>query len=485
MNRIFLLVMLYFFCMDQNMQAQDVIVADINEIINSAQTDSPNSLLAKTRENNAYWIYVGAKSVFKPQLGFSATLPNVNRSISEITLPGGNREFVTSSFMTNSVGINLNQIISATGGRVTVSSDLRRLDDFGTSGQDASYLSAPINIRFEQPIFRLNPYKWDKKEAEINYTASKKRFVEDRERIAFESVNNFFDLYISKINLVESIRNSAYLDSLATNAEGRFSVGRISETELLQIQLSAKNAKGTVARNSLSVQNKIEALRDYLGIQKQVDFELKTPLPITLFEIDKDKALEYALKNRSITEDFRLRLLTAERQMESAQKNNGPSLNLNGSFGLTQTSGSLSGAYQQLLDQEQISLSLDIPIADFGRRKAQREIAKSNLELTRLQLQQDQVSFEREILVNVEQFKLKRDQLQLAKESLEIARKRIDIAKKRFKIGKIDVTNLNIAIQEELGAQQSYYSTLWDLWRAHYTIRNLTLYDFENDVPLE
>jgi len=105
--------------------------------------------------------------------------------------------------------------------------------------------------------------------------------------------------------------------------------------------------------------------------------------------------------------------------------------------------------------------------------------------LTELQLQQDQVSFEREILVNVEQFKLKRDQLTLSEEALEIAKKRLDIAKKRFDIGKIDVTNLNIAIQEEISAQQSYYSTLWDFWRAHYTIRNLTLYDFENDKPLE
>ncbi len=485
MNRIFLLVLFNFFCLNPTIQAQEVIYADINEIIESAQSDSPNYLLAKTRENNAYWVYVAAKSVFKPQLNFSALLPSINRSISDITLAGGVRTFVTTSNMINIVGVSLNQIVSATGGNVTVSSGLQRLDDFGSLGGPSSYLSTPVNIRFDQPLFRLNPYKWDKKEAEINYTASKKRYVEDRERIAFESVNNFFDLYISKINLEESIRNSAYLDSLATNAEGRFSVGRISETELLQIQLSAKNAKGTVARNRLSVQNKIETLRDFLGIQKQVDFDLETPLPITVFEIDKDKALEYALKNRSITEDFRLRLLNAERQMETAQKNNGPSLRLSGSFGLTQTSGSLSGAYQQLLDREEVSLSIDIPIADFGRRRAQKEIAKSNLELTQLQLRQDQVSFEREILVNVEQFKLKRDQLKLAEESLEIARKRVDIAKKRFNIGKIDVTNLNIAIQEELSAQQSYYSTLWDLWRAHYTIRNLTLYDFEKDIPLE
>ena len=485
MNRIFILLLICIFCLNFSSQGQEVISADINDIIQTAQSESPNYLLAKSRENNAYWIYVASKSIFKPQLGFSATLPNINRSISPFTNPDGTRTFLTTSFITNRVGLNLSQIISSTGGTIFVASDLQRLDDFSSSGTTSRYLSSPVSIGFDQPLFRLNPFKWDKKEAEINYTASKKRFVEDRERIAFESVNNFFDLYITQLTLEEAIRNSDYLDSLAINAAGRFSVGRISETELLQIQLTAKNAKGNVAQLNLNVQNKIESLRDFLGIQKVVTFDLRTPSPITVYSIEKDKALEYALKNRSITEDFRLRLLNAEKQMETAHKNNGPNLRLSGSFGLTQTAGSIGGSYQQLLDQEQISLTIDIPIADFGRSKAQKEIAKSNLELIQLQLKQDQVSFEREILVNVEQFKLKRDQLKLAEEALEIALKRVDIAKKRFHIGKIDVTNLNIAIQEELGAQQSYYSTLWDLWRAHYTIRNLTLYDFENDVPLE
>jgi outer membrane protein TolC len=212
---------------------------------------------------------------------------------------------------------------------------------------------------------------------------------------------------------------------------------------------------------------------------------LSAPEAITTYTVDKEKALEFARKHRSQTEQFRLNMVRAERQVELAQKNNGPNLQLSGSFGLTKSSDELRGAYNNLLDQERVSLSINIPIADFGRTKAQREIAKSNLERTKLQVRQNEVSFEREIMVNVEQFELKRSQLQLSEEALEIALKRLDIAKKRFQIGKIDVTNLNIAIQEEQNARQQYFNNLWDLWRAHYTIRNLTLYDFETNTPLE
>jgi len=469
-----------------NGTAQDVIKASIYDIIKTAQSESPDYLISKMRRENAEWEYTAFKSTFKPQINFNAILPEINRSVSQIQLPDG-AQFINNSFMSNSVGLSMSQIISSTGGSFFVSSNLQRLDQFARDTIDAqrSYLSSPLRIGFEQPLFRLNPYKWDKKQAKINYELSKKVFVEDKEKTAFDAVNNFFDLYINELSLLEARNNRDYLNTIAENAKGRYEVGRISETDLLQIQLSAKNAVGRVARLELGVQNKTESLRDFLGITKEVKFDFSPPQPITIYAIDRDKALEYARKYRSQTEVFRAQLLDAERAVAESQRNNGPNLQLTGSFGLTRDASEFRNAYNNLLDQEGVRLELSVPIADFGRRKSQRELAKSNLEITKLSVKQDEVKFERDVLVNVEQFTLKRSQLELAEESFEIAQKRLDIAKKRFQIGKIDVTNLNIAIQEEQSARQLYFNSLWDMWRAHYTIRNLTLYDFEADRPLE
>ena len=486
MKNIIIALSLLYLMSANKVLGQESIRASVHDIIQSAQEGSPDYLLAKIRAENAKWRYVAAQAVFKPQLGLSATLPQVNRTISSVTLPTG-QEFFNNSFMTNSIGLTLSQVVGATGGSVFASSRIERLDLFKTDSQDANtkYLSAPISIGFNQPLLRHNPYKWDKQQADLTFQSSQKKFVEDRESIAFAAVNNFFDLYTAKLSLDEARLNLQYLDSIATNAKGRFEVGRISETDLLQIQLSSKNADGNVARLALEVQNKTETLRDFLGISNEVEFDLSAPDPITIYAVDKDIALEYANKNRSQTEEFRMRLLDAQKQVDIAQKDNGPNMRLTGSFGLTNSGNTIDQAYGSLLDQQGVSLSIDVPIADFGRAKAQRQIAKSNLELTQLQVQQDRISFERTILVTVEQFELKRDQLQLSEEALEIALKRLDIAKKRYQIGKVTVTDLNIAIQEEQSARQRYFSTLWDLWRTHYTIRNLTLFDFESGVVIE
>jgi outer membrane protein TolC len=319
---------------------------------------------------------------------------------------------------------------------------------------------------------------------EIEYEQSKQQYIEETEEIIYDAVNLYFDLYISKLDLEQALRNKTYLDSLTAVADGRFEVGRISETEMLQIRLGAKNANAQVNAIELDVQNKNEQLRNYLGIKEEIRFELDIPQNIPSYDIDLETALRQAERNRSRTAEFRLRLLNAEMDLDETVKSSGVRLSLNGSFGLTQSANSLGDAYVDLLDQETVTLSLSVPIADWGRRQSQREIAKSNLELEQLQVEQDRINFQREIIVNVEQFNLKKRQLALAEESFDIATQRLNIAKSRYGIGKIDVTNLNIAIQEHENARQAYYAALWNVRRAHHEIRLLTLYDFEVSVPI-
>ncbi len=107
------------------------------------------------------------------------------------------------------------------------------------------------------------------------------------------------------------------------------------------------------------------------------------------------------------------------------------------------------------------------------------------MDLTRRNIDQDNINFEREIILKVQQMELKRRQLDLAGRAFEVAEKRREIAKNRYQIGKIDVTDLNIALNEYDVSRRSYFQALWDLWTAHYEIRNLTLYDFREGRPLQ
>jgi outer membrane protein TolC len=388
--------------------------------------------------------------------------------------------------MTNEIGISLSQDVSWTGGSIFAFSGFQRVDNFATSlnPKTISYLSTPIVIGFNQPLFQFNGLKWDKKIEPLRYEEANREFAEEMEEVAFNSTRLFFDVLIAQLNVAAVAKNKADADTLFEISKGRFSVGRIAETELLQIELSAMNADADLAEAVLNQQSNTERLRNFLGITKSVSFNLIPPTDIPEILINPDTALKYAQQYRSETIAFMRRLKEAERDVVQAEAQNGLNIDVFGQFGLTQTSKTLKDAYVNPLDQERFRVGLTLPIADWGKTKAQIEIAKSNMQLEQMNIEQERINFDREVLLKVQQFELQRNQVLLGIRAFEVSQKRLAITRQRYLIGKIAIVDLNIAIREEDEARRSYMNNLRNYWLAHYEIRRLTMYDFKNNRPL-
>lgn len=458
----------------------------LEEVVKIAQSDAPDVQLANTRLSNRFWQFQSFRADYKPVIGLNATLPFLNRSIQSITQPDGSVNFRRQAFMNNSLGLQLQQDIGLTGGTVILNTDLTRLDIFGDDGNPnvVSYLSSPVALRFIQPIFNFNALKWNKEIEPLRYQEAKRGFSEDMEQTAYDATQLFFNVLIAQLNLEAAQQEKSNADTLYEISKGRFEVGRIAETELLQIELSVANAENSLAQSTLNLQTSIEELRNFLGIQQAVRFEMIPPAEIPEFIIDPDRALQLALQNRSEIVAFERRLREAERNVAQAKGQTGPQVSINAAFGLQQTAESFSDAYQNPLDREQLTLGVEVPIADWGKAKARREIAKSNLELERMNVTQERVNFERNILLKVQQFDLVRNQVQRALRAYEVSRKRQEMTRNRYYIGKIGITDLNIAVQEQESARRNYVSALQSYWLAYYDLRRSTLYDFANDRSL-
>jgi outer membrane protein TolC len=69
-------------------------------------------------------------------------------------------------------------------------------------------------------------------------------------------------------------------------------------------------------------------------------------------------------------------------------------------------------------------------------------------------------------------------QIEITKKSDQVALERYKVSQNRYLIGKIDITNLNIALNEKDNAKRGYIQALNSFWAAYYNLRQLTLYDF-------
>lgn len=477
---------LFLLCYFVSPKAQDAVTLSLAEVTEIARSESPNAKLAETRLNNNYWRFRSFQADLRPQISLDATLPNLNRSIEGIILPDGREDFISRALMNNNIGISLSQPLVATGGEVFLFTGLRRLDIFQNEFTDGSvsYLSTPISLGFSQPLRAFNALKWDKKIEPLRYEEQQRAFNEERETAAENSARLFFNLLLAQLNLEAAVKNKTNADTLYSISQGRFSVGRIAETDLLQIELSSMNANAAYAQATLNAQSANEELRRFLGITENVAFNLVPPIDLPEVQVDEALALQYANQYSSEILGYERRRLEAEASVDQAVKNNGFRVNINGQFGLSGTSQTFGDAYNGLIDQEVFTLGLSVPIADFGKARSRIEVAKSNQELELLNISQERISLERRVKLAVQQFDMLRNQVELADRAYEVARRNENITRKRYLIGKISVTELNLSVRDMDNARVQYIGALRNFWQGYYLLRRLTLYDFIAGAPL-
>jgi outer membrane protein TolC len=112
-------------------------------------------------------------------------------------------------------------------------------------------------------------------------------------------------------------------------------------------------------------------------------------------------------------------------------------------------------------------------------------MARSNQEIVKNQAEQAYADFEEDVVLKVRQFNMQETQFRIAAKSDTIAQKRYEVSKARFLIDKITITDMNNAQLDRDRSQQNYINALRNYWNFYYTIRQLSLYDYIQDKPLE
>jgi outer membrane protein TolC len=261
-------------------------------------------------------------------------------------------------------------------------------------------------------------------------------------------------------------------------AEVKRKLGQISENDFSRIQLSVLNAKKALNSADMDLRNADFELKSYIGMDQTTNIELEIPLNMTLFYIDPEKALEQTLANRKEAPEFERRLIQADRDLTQAKRNTGLRTTLRGEIGTTKSSGSFGGIYEETEKQRMVNLSLNIPILDWGKSASAVKLAESQRDLVLYEVEREKLNFEREVIVQVEQFNLLKDQLETSMEADKVAENGYLISLKKFQNGEISITDLNISLSERESAKRDYINSIRDYWQSYYNIRMLTLYDF-------
>ncbi len=449
----------------------------IADIIQRSQLQSPDFKIAETRRETGYWAYRLFRSNYNPQVRLISNNQGslYNNSFSPVLQPDGSIKYLQVDQFNPGVNFALEQPIQWTGGTISMNSVYNYFNNL--SDNSSQWNGSVFNVRLSQPIFAYNQLKWDKRIRPIQYEESKRDYAEQMEEIARDAVENFFGVLQAQVNLQISQYNLANNDTIYKIEQGRYNIGTTSQDKLLQVELQLLRSKQEVAQARLDLQSSSLRLRTFIGLQTGESFDLILPDEIPVIAVNEEDALKYARETRSAYIAFERRRIQAESGVAQA-KGNRYFVNLEGGYGTNNVGASIGDLYQKPARQQYINLSFNIPLLDWGRRRSSVQSAYAVKRLQDYLIEQEEGNFEQIILTQVRQFEMLGLQIEITKKADEVAFERYNVAQNRYLIGKIDITNLNIALNEKDAAKRSYLEALRSFWVAYFDLRRLTLYDF-------
>lgn len=466
----------------QNMSAQEM---TLDEAISNARSYSVQALKARQEFISSYWTWRSYKASRLPSLSIYGNLMSFDRSLTLLqSYEDGTFRYASSFNLQNSIGLSVTQNITFTGGRLSVYSDLHSIDQYGAH-KNLTWYSQPITVSYNQPLFAYNQFKWDKLIEPKEYEKGRRQYLESMEEVTIMATKAYFDLVAASKNHEASVTNFAHTVKMRSIAGERLKLGTVTRDEYLQLELRSLNDSIAIGENLVKVREAQMALNSILGFDESVEILSVIDDSLPELVMDYDMVLDKALKNSSYTLDNEIQELNAASAVAKGKADRGITMSLNARFGLSQSGRGLPDVYRDLLNQEVVGLTFNVPIFDWGLGKGKVQKAKAAEEVIKAQILQEENDFRRRVFTAVGQFNNQRQQCIASKRAMEIASERYSLMMDKFRNGNATVTDLTNAQKDSDSCLSKYVEDLSNYWNYYYTLRKLTLYDFLNGRDID
>lgn len=484
-HNLIILITFFLFGSWQESFSQRRILLDLQRTIEIAGDSS----LQAFRNQNLYmagvWEYRAYKAERLPSMTLNLVPATYNRFIAQRYNFEENLEvYRAQQTFSASGGLLISQNFDPLGGTFYLETNLEYMRNFGNT-KSTQFSAVPFRLGYRQSLLGFNQFKWDKRIEPLKYEAVKKEFIYNMEEVSEKAVSYFFQLALAQEEYRLAVDNLASCDTLYTVGERRFKIASISQADLLTLRLDKVNAQNTLENARIALKRAMFTLVSFLGMESDTQIEIIVPAPPSAKQISAAEAVDFAKENSPNILKNRQSILEAQKEVSRTKTEQRFNANLNASLGFNQAAGNFPGAYTHPLRQDLVSVSVSIPLVDWGVRKGRLNMAKNNLSVLEISAKQDEIAIEEDVLMTVSDFNVQQKLVTSAIEALDLAEAAYSQTKQRFIIGKADLNTLTLSLNRQQEANKNYINSLQNYWLSYYKIRKLTLFDFDMNMPID
>lgn len=381
--------------------------------------------------------------------------------------------------------LSISKPITQTDGRISLNNRFGYRDNF-SEAQDVRLKTYSNNLflQFDQPIFTYNRNKLQLKELELNLENAQLSNAMQLLTLERNVTQTFYTFYQAQNNL--QIAQDEYENQQVSFdiTKNKVEADLLAEEELYQAQLNLASSRSTLQNQQVTLDNAADDFKLLLGIDLTEEIAVQVNINFITQQVDLNKAIQYGLEHRM---ELRQRSIDIERsQFELVRTNalNEFKGSISLSMGIFGDNTNVPGVYESPTTNPRVAVSFNIPLWDWGEKKARLAAANANMDITKIDLENEKNNIViniRKVYRNLQNLET---QIEIAQQNVKNAELTYEINLERYRNGDLTSMDLN-QFQNQLSDKKSELASALINYKIELlNLKIQSLFDFETNQPV-
>lgn len=341
-----------------------------------------------------------------------------------------------------------------------------------------------LYLSIAQPLFTYNRTKLSLKGLELNLENAQLNYSMQKLNLEKQVTQLFYNVYLAQMSLNISKDEFANTQKSFEITQNKVTAGIAAKEELYQAELNFATAKSTVENAQVNLDNAKDLFKQYIGMDVMEEITVMTDVALNPVNVDLKKALEFGLSSRMELRQREIDVANAQFQLIRTKSLNEFRGDLSLSVGIIGVNENLQDIYQNPTNNPKVSVSFNVPLYDWGERKARIKAQEAVIETQQL----NQTEQQKQIIIDIR--KVYRslqnlvNQIDIAKQNEKNAQLTYEINLERYANGDLTSMDMNLFQTQLSQKKMAYAQALIDYKIELLNLKIQTLYDFEKNQAI-
>jgi outer membrane protein TolC len=393
-------------------------------------------------------------------------------------------EWRTNEQTSSSGQLAIQQPIAATDGTISLVNSLGWQDSYINEFNTFKGFNNNLQLKLDQPIFTYNRTKMTLRKLELNLENSQLNYSLKELSVEKLVTQAFYEVYLSQSSAIIAKDDYTNRQKSYEIIKNKVDAGLVSKGELYQAEVDMLTSKSTLQNDEVTLQNKLDEFKQLLGMSLDEDVMVLAEVSINPIDVNLTNALNLGLASRMELRQRSIDIEQGQFDLITTNALNEFKGNVGLSVGLIGENKDFPNVYNNPTNNQDISVSLTIPLYDWGEKKARLRAVQAAQESKMQNLNDERTS----IALNIRQaYRTLNNlliQIEIAKKNEENAALTYDINLEKYKNGDLTSMDLNLYQNQLTTKKQSHTNALIQYKLALLDLKIQTLYDFEKNVSI-